>query len=239
MRGLEEQRVILFTIIGEFGMNLRRTALMAAMVLSLSVSQTVLAQSSLDGSILREASTLNPKVLQLAEKAFYCASKRGSVHKPFLTIIDYSQPSSEKRLWVIDMKKAEVKFNELVAHGQGSGDNLPTKFSDTSNSHTSSLGVFVTQQTYQGHNGLSLRIDGLEPGINDKALQRNVVFHGADYVNESYAKSQGRIGRSWGCPALPRNEASQTINAIKGGSVVFAYYPDKAWLKSSSFLSCA
>lgn len=192
-----------------------------------------------DGKILKEASTLNPKVLQLAEKAFYCATKRGVVNKQFLTIIDYSQPSTQKRLWVIDMQKARVKFNELVAHGSGSGDNVPTRFSDAANSHQSSLGVFVTKNTYIGHNGLSLRMQGLEPGVNDHAMERDVVFHGADYVSEAAAQSQGRIGRSWGCPALPRAEAKDTINTIQGGSVVFAYYPDRSWLKNSSFLSCS
>ena len=206
--------------------------------MGVAVSGSVVASSNIDGSILREASTLNPKVLQLAEKAFYCANKRGLVNKPVLTIIDYSEPSSQKRLWVIDMAKAKVKFNELVAHGQGSGGATATKFSDSQNSLASSLGVFVTKQPYIGHNGISLRIQGLEPGINDHALQRNVVFHGADYVSEAIAESQGRVGRSWGCPALARDQAKATINEIQGGSLVFAYYPDKHWLKDSSFLSC-
>ncbi len=214
------------------------TLLASAAVFSVSMVNMAKASTKAEGNILKEARNLNPKVLQLAEKAFYCASKRGVVNRQFLTIIDYSQPSTQKRLWVIDMTKFKLKFNELVAHGSGSGANVPTKFSDTSNSHQSSLGVFVTKNTYVGHNGLSLRMQGLEPGVNDHALQRNVVFHGADYVSQAAAESQGRIGRSWGCPALPRAEAKNTINTIQGGSVVFAYYPDPRWLKSSSFLSC-
>ena len=214
------------------------TILASAAMLSMTIVGSAKASTNVEGQILKEASTLNPKVLQLAEKAFYCASKRGVVNKQFLTIIDYSQPSTKKRLWVIDMAKAKLKFNELVAHGQGSGDNVPTRFSDTTNSHESSLGVFVTKNTYIGHNGLSLRMQGLEPGVNDHAMQRDVVFHGADYVSEAAAESQGRIGRSWGCPALPRAEAKDTINTIQGGSLVFAYYPDSSWLKKSSFLSC-
>lgn len=215
------------------------TMLTVATAASLMNVGAVQASSNTSGQILKQANTLNPKVLQLAEKAFYCASKRGIVNKPVLTIIDYSQPSTKKRLWVIDMAKMKVKFNELVAHGSGSGDNVPTKFSDTTNSHQSSLGVFVTKQTYIGHNGLSLRLQGLEPGVNDHALSRDVVFHGADYVSEAVAESQGRIGRSWGCPALARDKAKETINTIQGGSVVFAYYPDNSWLKKSAFLSCS
>ncbi|MCD6045648.1 MAG: murein L,D-transpeptidase catalytic domain family protein [Gammaproteobacteria bacterium] len=222
-------------------MALKKTTILAsAAILSMALVNSAKANTNnVESKILKEASTLNPKVLQLAEKAFYCASKRGVVNKNFLTIIDYSQPSTKKRLWVIDMAKAKIKFNELVAHGQGSGDNVPTKFSDTTNSHESSLGVFVTKNTYIGHNGLSLRMDGLEPGVNSHALQRDVVFHGADYVSEAAAESQGRIGRSWGCPALARDQAKETINTIQGGSLVFAYYPDSSWLKKSSFLSCS
>lgn len=222
-------------------MQLRKITKLGLIAIILSVMSIGMAQASgnASGKILDQASTLNPQVLQLAEKAFYCASKRGVVTKPVLTIIDYSQPSTKKRLWVIDMAKAKVKFNELVAHGQGSGGNVPTKFSDTTNSHQSSLGVFVTKQPYIGHNGLSLRLQGLEPGVNDHALQRSVVIHGADYVSESIAASYGRIGRSWGCPAVPRKEAKSTIDAIQGGSMVFAYYPDNSWLKKSSFLSCS
>ncbi len=216
----------------------RITLLASAAVFSMTLVNSAKASTTVEGKILKEASTLNPKVLQLAEKAFYCARKRGVVNKQFLTIIDYSQPSTKKRLWVIDMTKFKIKFNELVAHGSGSGANIPTKFSDTTNSHQSSLGVFVTKNTYIGHNGLSLRMQGLEPGVNSHALQRDVVFHGADYVSEAAAQSQGRIGRSWGCPALARNKAKDTINTIQGGSLVFAYYPDPSWLKKSAFLSC-
>lgn len=215
------------------------TILASVAMLSITTVNSAKASTNVEGKILKEASTLNPKVLRLAEKAFYCASKRGVVNKQFLTIIDYSQPSTKKRLWVIDMAKLKVKFNELVAHGSGSGANVPTQFSDTTNSHQSSLGVFVTKNTYIGHNGLSLRMQGLEPGVNSHALQRDVVFHGADYVSEATAESQGRIGRSWGCPALARDKAKETINTIQGGSVVFAYYPDSTWLKKSSFLSCS
>lgn len=222
-------------------MGLKKITVLGLIIGILSVMGVGMAQanSNISGKILDQAGTLNPKVLQLAEKAFYCANKRGVVTKPMLTIIDYSQPSTKKRLWVIDMAKAKVKFNELVAHGQGSGGNVPNKFSDTTNSHQSSLGVFVTRQPYIGRNGLSLRLQGLEPGVNDHALQRSVVIHGADYVSESIAASQGRIGRSWGCPAVPRKEAKSTIDAIQGGSMVFAYYPDNSWLKKSSFLSCS
>src|SRR6185436_17336428 len=151
-------------------------------------------------------------------------------------VIDYSKPSSEKRLWVFDLTKGALMYEELVAHGQGSGSALPTIFSNEEDTHRSSLGLFVTDTTYVGKNGYSLRLDGLDAGVNDHARDRAIVMHGAPYVSEEFIKANGRLGRSWGCPAIRNDVAREIIDRIKGGGLVFAYYPDAEWLKSSKFL---
>jgi hypothetical protein len=129
-------------------------------------------------------------------------------------------------------------FKELVAHGRNSGDNLATRFSDEFNSRQTSLGLFVTADTYVGRNGYSLRLDGLEPGFNRRARDRAIVVHGARYVSPAFGSSHGRLGRSWGCPALGEAVARDVIDTIRGGGVIFSYYPDSTWLKSSRFLHC-
>lgn len=179
---------------------------------------------------------LAPHVFQLALDAYQKAKQQGLVQKPIVTVIDYSQPSTAKRLWVIDLLHKKVLFNTWVAHGKNSGDNLAEHFSNKLNSLASSLGVFVTGHTYSGHHGYSLTLRGLEPGINNNVTERHVVFHAAKYVNSQLIHLQGRIGRSWGCPALNPKVAPKIINAIKGGSLVFAYYPDQHWLKNSCYL---
>lgn len=154
-----------------------------------------------------------------------------------LTVIDYSRPSTEPRLFVIDMTSSRVAFSELVAHGRGSGDNAAERFSNQDGSRMSSLGVFLAGGTYNGQHGLSLRLDGLEPGFNDRARERAIVMHAAGYVSTAMIASQGRLGRSWGCPAVRPAIAKPLIDAIKDGSLVVAYYPDADWLARSAFLS--
>src|SRR5215831_16941450 len=162
--------------------------------------------------------------LEAALAAYDRAQQAGAIaHPGLLTLIDYTLPSVDRRLWVIDLQSGEVLFNELVAHGRGSGDNIATMFSNDDNSHMSSLGLFVTRDSYVGHNGYSLRLDGLDPGVNDHALARAVVIHGAAYVSDVLGKQIGRIGRSWGCPAVRPEIAKTLIDTIKGGTVVFAY----------------
>ena len=179
-----------------------------------------------------------PDVLNLALRAVQCGVSTGDLDAPpTLTVIDYSRPSVEPRLWVFDLKTGKLLFKELVAHGRNTGENLATSFSDSMNSHQSSLGLFVTSDTYVGNNGYSLRLDGLEPGFNAHARERAIVMHGAPYVNEKVAATQGRLGRSWGCPALRDAVARDVINTIRGGGVVFSYYPDSQWLKTSRFLN--
>jgi len=140
---------------------------------------------------------------------------------------------------VFDVPTRRVLFHELVAHGEGSGENQAVSFSNRPGSRQSSLGLMRTEDTYVGSQGYSLRLTGLEPGVNDRARERHIVMHGADYVSPQTAASLGRLGRSWGCPALPRATSRRVIDRIKGGSVVFAYYPDRAWLQGSRFLTCA
>jgi hypothetical protein len=176
-------------------------------------------------------------VLEMALGAASCAVKSGAVKGPeTLTVIDYSKPSSERRLWVYDLKTKQLLFEELVAHGQGSGANVPTMFSNLDESHQTSLGLFVTADTYVGKNGYSLRLDGLDRGFNDHARDRAIVMHGAPYVSPSFVKSAGRLGRSWGCPAVSELVARKMIDTVKGGGLVFAYYPDAKWLKTSKYL---
>jgi len=188
--------------------------------------------------IQSETSGLNPKVLRLSLKAYVKAHKNGLVDKDLLTIIDYSKPSTEKRLWVFDVKHGRELFYTWVSHGKNTGGVNATSFSNSPGSLKSSLGVFVTDTTpYMGGNGYSLRMHGLEAGINDKAYDRDIVFHGAWYVNPATIKRYGQIGRSWGCPAVSDGLAKSIIDTIKSRTVVIAYYPDRHWLTHSKFIT--
>ena len=183
---------------------------------------------------------LAPDVFDLAIGASACAVRAGAAALPAtLTVIDYSLPSTAKRLWVFDLVTKRLLYEELVAHGSGSGGNVATAFSNTLDSHQTSLGLFVTDRSYVGKNGYSLRMDGLDAGFNDRARERAIVIHGAPYVDPSLAASQGRIGRSWGCPAVRPAVARQLIDRVAGGGMVFAYYPDAKFLKASKFVQCA
>jgi hypothetical protein len=153
-----------------------------------------------------------------------------------LTIVDFSRPSSEKRLFVIDLQNGKLLFNTLVSHGRNSGKGQANAFSNAPNSFKSSLGFYVTGTTYSGAHGYSLRLNGEEKGINDNALSRGIVMHCADYVNESLVRSQGYIGRSLGCPAIPTNVHKKVIAAIKDGSCLFLYSPDKGYTAKSQII---
>lgn len=184
----------------------------------------------------------NPDAIGVAARALSCALRSHAVEAPrTLSLIDYSLPSSQPRLWVFDVAQHRLLFQELVAHGRNSGGDGPaTHFSNSDGSHMSSLGVYRTAGTYIGHNGYSLRLQGLDAGFNDHALEREIVIHGAGYVSRQMASTQGRIGRSWGCPAVRRSIAQQLIDTIRDGSLVVAYYPDPAWLDRSAFVGdCA
>lgn len=190
-------------------------------------------------TLSRAAPHANPKVISLALSALECASAQGMSPSRSLTVIDYSLPSTVPRLWVFDLQRGKLLFEELVAHGRNTGENYAQFFSNTYGSLQSSLGLFLTKETYNGRNGYSLRMDGLEVGFNDKAMERAIVFHGADYVNTRFVKKQGRIGRSLGCPAVRSGIAKKVIDTIKGEQFLFSYYPDQRWLADSQFLNCS
>jgi len=181
------------------------------------------------------AGRLEPGVLRFALATARCAQQAVPVaNRRLLTLIDYSRPSTSPRLWVIDLDTNRVLFEELVAHGRGSGENLTDHFSNEPGSLASSLGVFLTGDTYVGSNGYSLRLQGLEAEVNDHAFDRAIVMHGAAYVRAGMERL-GRLGRSWGCPAVRPVIARQLIDTIKGGSLLLAYYPDAGWLQGSRF----
>lgn len=180
--------------------------------------------------------SLHSDVLSQALKAHRNAKAKGHTKSELVTVIDYSKPSTEKRLWVIDLTKKKVLFHELVAHGKGSGENHATKFGNTNASHLTSLGIFVTAETYDGKHGYSLKLDGLDKGVNDRARDRAIVFHGADYATADFAKKYGRLGRSHGCPAVGPTVAKSLIDTIKDGTVVFAYHREDKTLATSEFL---
>ena len=154
-----------------------------------------------------------------------------------LTVIDFTLPSSEKRMWIIDMRAGEILHYGYVSHGRNSGELMAQKFSNVSSSYMSSLGFYLTGETYQGKHGYSLRLDGLERGFNDKARERAIVIHGADYANENFIKQTGRLGRSLGCPALPKEIAGDIIDMIKENSLLFIYGQDQSYLSQSTFLN--
>ena len=185
-----------------------------------------------------ELDGLDPQVFALALQSASEAVERGAAELPStLTVIDYSKPSTQPRMWVFDVRTHELLFHELVSHGRGSGKTLATSFSNDASSNKTSLGLFRTAEPYIGHNGYSLRLDGLEKGTNDHARDRAIVIHGAPYVNAATAKANGYLGRSLGCPAVRPEIARSLIDAVKGGGLIFAYYPDQTWLKSSVYLN--
>lgn len=178
---------------------------------------------------------LTTKALSLGLMAYKHAQENGGIKKSILTIIDYSLPSTRKRMWVFDIHHNQVLYNTYVAHGKNSGDLYATHFSNTPESKASSLGAYVTQNSYIGGKGLSLNLKGLESGYNSNAYNRRVVIHGAWYMQPAFIHSHGRAGRSWGCPAVNPSEAKPIINTIKDGSMVFAYYPDKNYINHSNY----
>ena len=193
--------------------------------------------SALAAALAQTAPEADARILGLATHALACARSAGvAADARTLSVIDYSRPSTQHRLWVFDLQNRKLLFDEWVAHGRNSGDDRATHFSNGPGSLMSSLGAFVTENTYSGHNGYSLRLHGLDPGFNDNADARAIVVHGARYVSANLISSHGRLGRSWGCPAVRPEIAHQLIDAIRGGSFVFAYYPDRDWLAHSPFL---
>lgn len=178
-------------------------------------------------------------VFTQAWKGYQALAKQGIIKNQLLVIADLHQPSANKRLWIIDIAMQQLVKHTLVAHGRNSGLVNATRFSNQPESLQSSIGFFVTSHTYTGSNGYSLRLIGMEKGINDKAMERAIVMHGAAYVSESMARQNGRIGRSWGCPAVPMAEHRQIIDLIKGGSCLFIYAPQQEYASQSPVLQQA
>lgn len=192
---------------------------------------------SLTATLLRQTPGLSSEVLRLALGATQCAAERGLLkRRDLLTVIDYSLPSTQPRLFVFDLGARRLLFRELVAHGKNSGGNETTHFSNSHGSLATSIGLFVTADTYVGGNGYSLRLRGLEEGFNDAAWDRLIVMHGAAYVSRAAINALGRLGRSWGCPAVRKEIARKLIDTVRGGTPVFAYYPEQNWLTRSDFV---
>jgi hypothetical protein len=180
----------------------------------------------------------------LSEKAFDYAYKgyRFLTEKPklantnILAICDFSQSSSKKRFYILDLATNKVLLTTYVAHGRGSGAEYPIRFSNNARSHQSSLGFYITGCPYYGEHGLSLKLQGLEPGFNNLAMKRNIVVHGAPYISDEYRIANKVMGRSYGCPAVPENECAEIIDLIKNGACFFIYHPTKRYLQSSKIL---
>jgi hypothetical protein len=181
---------------------------------------------------------LSKTAFSYAMKGFNYLVEKGSLAKDnIISIVDFSKPSSQKRLFVIDLNNLRVLYNTYVAHGVNSGKEYANQFSNRPESNKSSLGFYETKNTYLGGNGYSLRLQGLERGINDNAEKRDIVIHGAGYVDEALIRSQGYIGRSWGCPALPEKLHKPIIDKIKNGSCLFIYSTDNSYLKKSKIIN--
>src|SRR6476620_6598831 len=201
--------------------------------------------SNIDNKIQLVYNSLHSNQFQLpkeecfaeALKGFYSLKEKGLIKKDILTLIDFSLSSNTKRLWVIDLSTNTVLINSLVAHGRNTGDEFATSFSNDASSFKSSLGFYVTGEIYNGKHGKSLKLDGLEKGVNDNARNRGVVMHAADYVSESFIKDHHRLGRSQGCPALPAGLTDEIIDTIKNKSCLFIYHPSHKVTAPSKLLS--
>lgn len=180
---------------------------------------------SLEAALQHAAPTIRPEALRAALAAWDAMESRGEVTRPLLTVIDYGLPSMAKRMWVFDLTTRQLLFHELVAHGKNSGENLTRSFSNQEGSLMTSLGTFVTGAPYMGKNGYSLRLRGMEPGLNDRAEQRTIVLHGAPYVDDEVAHALGRLGRSHGCPAVRPAIARTLIDQVKDRTLLYAWHP--------------
>lgn len=211
----------------KIGSLLFNMALTMAPVVGISMSAET--QENVIQSVTRQAEYLDRSVLKKALAAYNEAHEDGLARSNLLTIVDYGKPSYEPRLWVVDVKRKKVLYEEYVSHGSGSGDVYAKNFSNRPESHQSSTGVFVTQKPYYGKNGYSLRVEGLEEDVNDLAKMRGIVVHGGDYVREEYIERNGKAGRSHGCFVVSDRVNRQLINTIQDGSVIYVYSPSRNW----------
>lgn len=233
---------ILFLFLS-FGTDSKNTA-ETKNVTAMSVAK-VEKRSVIDTKIESIYNTLNTNSFVLPElktftealKGFYLLKEKGVIQKDILTLIDFSLSSNLKRLWVIDLSSNTILFQSLVAHGMNTGEEFASAFSNVNSSFKSSLGFYATGEIYQGKHGASLRLDGLERGINDQARKRGVVMHGADYVSESFIRAHKRLGRSQGCPAVPVELTDDIIQTIKGKSCLYIYHPSRSFVMEQSLIS--
>jgi len=187
-----------------------------------------------------ESTGLRPKVFGKALDAFEMAYTEGKSTSSIVTVIDYEMHSGEKRLWVIDLEEKKLLFHEFTTHGKGSDrdhDGKMDSASNTSETNKSNVGLLKTGETYYGKHGESMKLDGLEEGFNDNARRRGIVVHSASYADDSFIETHGKAGRSKGCPALDPDVTGEIISTIKGGKLVFGYYPDPDWLEKSKYLN--
>lgn len=237
--------------------NLNALALLPVMLLMANTSSTLTGirapENSAVTSVLNKAtaeitdhySQWNLSVTGLSKQAFnyalkgyrYLLQKNMLGNTGVITIVDYSRPSSEKRLFVLDMNEGKILFQTLVAHGRNTGYIYAKDFSNAASSLKTSLGFYITANTYTGSNGYSLKLKGCEKGINDKAMERAIVMHGADYATEDFLNHNGYLGRSHGCPAVPEKMSKEIINVIKNGSCMFLYYPAQKYTRNSKILN--
>lgn len=197
-----------------------------------------LVADSVYGSLGLAKKGLSKTAFRYAWKGHQNLLSKGRVSRSdVLSICDFSQSSKRKRLYVIDLEARKILMQTYVAHGRNSGSEFARNFSNLPESHQSSLGFYVTRSTYFGEHGLALKIDGLERGINDRAFARNIVVHGSDYVGTDFLRSNKMNGRSFGCPAVPREQATKIINTIKQGSCLFIYHPSKKYISTSKIIN--
>ncbi|MEZ5024613.1 MAG: murein L,D-transpeptidase catalytic domain family protein [Chitinophagales bacterium] len=180
---------------------------------------------------------LDKKVFEISLAGYFKLWQNGQLDNPnYLTIVDFSKTSNKERFFLIDLKNKTLVDKSLVAHGRNTGNLKAERFSNIPQSYQSSLGFYTTAETYNGKHGFSLRLDGVEKNFNDKARERAIVIHGADYVSQSFIQTYGRLGRSFGCPSLPEEKSETIINTIKEKSCLFIYNPKEQYLASSKLI---
>lgn len=185
-----------------------------------------------------DSSGLSEEAFRFAMKGYdYLNAQNELGNKNIISIVDFSKPSTQKRLYVVDINNGKILYNTLVAHGHNSGIEYATDFSNQPESHQSSLGFYITLGTYIGGNGYSLKLKGCEKGINDKALERDIVIHGAEYVSNEFIHNRGFLGRSYGCPSIPEEVHKKIIDVIKNGTCLFVYHPSKKYVAQSKILN--
>lgn len=194
--------------------------------------------NTVEGMLMQEKGLLRQPVIDKVLSILHCADVYHLNYQPILSVIDYSLPASQKRLWIFDLKQKKLLFHTYVSHGIRSGELSSTYFSNRYDSKTSSIGVYRTEKAYYGREGLSLKLEGLEPAFNDNAYNRSIVMHGGWYLEDEFIRKYGRSGRSWGCPAVPLHLVNPIVNTIKDKSLFVVYYPDEQWFLKSKYLQC-